>query len=57
MLILLKPIILNFAKSDAVKRFIVDCLKEMVTKTDNQVDDHAVKYIEQLLFPGSMPVQ
>ena len=57
MLILLKPIILNFAKSDAVKRFIVDCLKEMVAKTDNQVDDHAVKYVEQLLFPGSMPVQ
>lgn len=57
MLLILKPIILKFARSEAVKRFVVDCLKEMVAKTDNQVDDHAVKYIEQLLFPGSMPVQ
>lgn len=57
MLALLKPIIFNFVQSTAVKRFIIDCLKEMVTKTDNQVDDHAVRYVEQLLFPGSMPEQ
>jgi len=55
MLALLKPIIFNFVKSEAVKRLIVDLLKEMVSKTDNQVDDHAVRYVEQLLFPGSMP--
>ncbi len=55
MLALLQPIIFKFVKSNAVKRFVIDCLKEMVSKTDNQVDDHAVRYIEQLLFPGSMP--
>lgn len=55
MLAILKPIIFNFVKSEAVKRLIVDLLKEMVAKTDNQVDDHAVRYVEQLLFPGTMP--
>tara|TARA_B100001939_G_C16490400_1_gene425289 strand:- start:297 stop:470 length:174 start_codon:yes stop_codon:yes gene_type:complete len=55
MLTLLKPILLSFVKSETVKRFIVDLLKVMVKRSDNQVDDHAVRYIEQLLFPGSMP--
>ncbi len=55
MLIFLKPILLTFVQSTAVKRFIVDLLKGMVAQTDNQIDDHACKYIEQLLFPGSMP--
>jgi hypothetical protein len=55
MLLLIKPILFNFVTSDAVKRLTVDLLKTMVSKTDNQVDDHAVRYIEQLLFPGTMP--
>lgn len=55
MLTLIKPIIFSFVQSEAVKRLIIDLLKEMVANTDNQVDDHAVRYVEQLLFPGSMP--
>jgi|TARA_R100000479_G_scaffold146827_1_gene82262 hypothetical protein len=55
MLVVLKPIILKFVASSAVKRFLLDLLREMAKKTDNQVDDHCVKYVEQLLFPGSMP--
>lgn len=55
MIALFKPILISFVKSATVKRFIVDLLKVMVERSDNQVDDHAVRYIEQLLFPGSMP--
>lgn len=55
MIALFKPILISFVKSETVKRFIIDLLKVMVERSDNQVDDHAVRYIEQLLFPGSMP--
>ena len=43
MITLLKPIILTFAKSDSVKRLIVDVLKKLVATTDNQLDDAAVE--------------
>jgi|TARA_B100001094_G_scaffold297789_1_gene321162 hypothetical protein len=48
---ILKPILLAFAKSDSVKRLLVDILKKLVSTTDNTVDDKAVEFIEQQLFP------
>ena len=51
MIFILKPILLAFAKSDSVKRLIVDILKKLVSTTDNTVDDKAVEFIEQQLFP------
>ena len=51
MIFLLKPILLAFAKSDSVKRLLVDILKKLVSTTDNTVDDKAVEFIEQQLFP------
>ena len=53
MITLLKPIILTFAKSDSVKRLIVDVLKKLVASTDNQLDDAAVAVIETKIFVGS----
>jgi|TARA_R100001443_G_scaffold83581_1_gene90374 hypothetical protein len=50
MIILIKPILLAFAKSDSVKKLIVDILKKLVATTDNSVDDKAVEFIEQQLF-------
>ncbi len=50
MITLIKPIILTFAKSDAVKRLILDVLKKLVATTDNQLDDAAVELIETKIF-------
>ena len=50
MITLLKPIIITFAKSDSVKRLILDVLKMLVATTDNQLDDAAVELIETKIF-------
>jgi hypothetical protein len=50
MITLIKPIILTFAKSDSVKRLILDVLKKLVATTDNQLDDAAVELIETKIF-------
>ena len=47
---LLKPIIITFAKSDSVKRLVLDVLKKLVATTDNQLDDAAVELIETKIF-------
>ena len=53
MLKILKPILLVFIKSKAMKRLIVDLLKALVKQTDNTIDDQAVAFIEARLYPGS----
>ena len=53
MITLLNPSILAFAKSDSVKRLIVDVLKKLVATTDNQLDDQAVEFIETKIFISS----
>jgi hypothetical protein len=45
MLKILKPILLIFIKSKAMKRLIIDLLKA--------IDDQAVAFIESRMFPGS----
>ena len=50
---ILKPILLIFIKSKAMKRLIVDLLKAIAKQTDNTIDDHAVEFIEARMFPGS----
>ena len=42
MLKILKPILLAFLSSSAIKQLIVDLLKEICKKTSNDVDDKAV---------------
>tara|TARA_R110002073_G_scaffold149096_1_gene302523 strand:+ start:64 stop:237 length:174 start_codon:yes stop_codon:yes gene_type:complete len=52
MLFLLKPILFAFIKSPAVKQLLMDCLIKISKQTDNQLDDVACKYVQDLLFPG-----
>ena len=51
MIRILKPILLTFCKTNAVKKLILDLLKALVKSTDNTVDDQIVDYIEANLWP------
>ena len=49
---ILKPIIIRFLSTTAVKRLIIDILRETICKqTSNTLDDKAVDLLEQQLFP------
>ena len=50
---ILKPILMIFIKSKAMKRLVLDLLKAVVKQTDNTLDDQAVSFIEARMFPGS----
>ena len=50
---ILKPILLVFIKSKAMKRLIIDLLKALAKQTDNTIDDQAAAFIEARLYPGS----
>ena len=43
---ILKPILVRFLSSTAIKRLIIDILRETIT-----LDDKAVDLLEQQLFP------
>lgn len=51
MLILIKPILFAFLKSDAVKNLVVELLEAYAKKTDNTIDDKAVALIKKNLWP------
>ena len=48
---ILKPILLTFLTTTAVKRLIVDLLKTIAKQTTNTLDDRAVAVLEKQLFP------
>ena len=50
---ILKPILLVFIKSKAMKRLIIDLLKAIAKQTDNTLDDQAVSFIEARMYPNS----
>ncbi len=50
---ILRPILLVFIKSKAMKRLIIDLLKAIAKQTDNTIDDQAVAFIEARMYPGS----
>ena len=50
MTLLIKPILLTFLKSDSVKQLIVDILEAYVKRTDNKLDDQALKIVKEKLF-------
>jgi len=50
---ILKPILLVFIKSKAMKRLIIDLLKAIAKQTDNTLDDQAVNFIEARMYPGT----
>ena len=47
----LKPILLTFLTTTAVKRLIVDLLRVICKQTSNTLDDRAVELLEKQLFP------
>jgi len=53
MFLLLKPILFRFLNSKAAKEFLVESLRTLSKRSDNQVDDVAVAYIERLLLQNS----
>ena len=42
MILVIKPILFAFFKSDAVKKLLVDLLTKLSKETDNTLDDQAV---------------
>jgi len=51
MIDLIRPILFAFLGSTQVKRLIVDLLRKLSESTDNTIDDQAVEFIENGLFP------
>ena len=50
MLLIIKPILLAFIKSDSVKQLIIDVLQAYVARTDNKLDDKALEIVKENLF-------
>jgi hypothetical protein len=53
MLLVLKPILMMAWKSRAFKELIVAMLEKIVTQTDNDLDDLAVKHLKDMLLPDT----
>jgi len=53
MITLIRPILFSFLNSDKVKLLIIDMLTKLAEQTDNEVDDKAVEFIRNGLFPAS----
>ncbi len=51
MLVVLKPFIMMMWRSTAFKELIIAMLERVVKRTDNDLDDLAVKHLKDLLFP------
>ena len=51
MLLVLKPLVMTMWRSKAFKELIVAMLEKIVTRTDNDLDDLAVKHLRDLLLP------
>ena len=50
MIVLIKPILFAFLKSDSVKNLVIDLLEAYVSRTDNKLDDQALKIVKEKLF-------
>ena len=50
MIVLIKPILFAFLKSDSVKKLVVDLLEAYVARTANKLDDQALKIVKEKLF-------
>jgi hypothetical protein len=42
---------IRFGKSESLRKGVLSILKDLVSKSDNDVDDAIVKMIEEKLFP------
>ena len=50
MIVLIKPLLISFIQTDAVKTLIVDLLAVAAARTDNKIDDQAVALIKTKFF-------
>ena len=50
MLLIIKPLLLTFIKSDSVKKLIIDVLEAYVKRTDNKLDDQALAIVKTKLL-------
>ena len=53
MLLILKPVLMTAWKSRAFKELIVAMLEKVVTRTDNDLDDLAIKHVREMLLPDT----
>ena len=53
MLTILKPILLAFIKSNAMKKLIIQLLEALAKQSSNSLDDQAVEFIKSRLYPAS----
>ena len=53
MLLVLKPLVMTMWRSRSFRELIVAMLDKIVTRTDNDLDDLAVKYLKDLLLPDT----
>ena len=51
MLKILRKILIKFLSTSACKQLVVDLLRVLCKQTSNNLDDKAVDYLEQQLFP------
>jgi len=52
MITLIRPILFSFLQSDKVKMLIVEMLERLAKTTDNDIDDKAVEFVRNGLFPN-----
>ena len=52
MIVLIKPVLMAFISSTAVKELVISLLEAYANTTDNTIDDQAVALIKKNLFPG-----
>ena len=50
MILIIKPILFAFLKSDSVKKLVVDLLEAYVKRTDNKLDDQALEIVKSKLL-------
>ena len=53
MLLVLKPLVMTMWRSREFKKLIIAMLERIVTRTDNDLDDLAVKHLKVLLLPDT----
>ena len=52
MIALIRPVLFSFLKSDKVKILIIDLLSKLAEQSENDIDDQAVEFIRNGLFPS-----
>ena len=52
MITLIRPILFSFLNSNKVKILLIDMLTKLAESTDNEIDDKAVEFIANGLFPA-----